>query len=216
MKFKQFIETVRVGVVGFSDDALIESPEVVKAYLRQGIKDLDLDGKRLEIVSGTTNMGVPKICYEEAKKLGYKTIGITAEEGREYDLFPVDGAFWIGKKFGDETEFFLEYIDCLIKIGGGKQSIKEFKKCAKPKVEYDLSKGTYAGVRLSDDDADYIVSLCKQLELPNPIKRDQIHLTLLYSRKCLHDYTPQGNIKELGNHINCTYLIPLIKKGHWY
>ena len=54
------------------------------------------------------------------------------------------------------------------------------------------SKGTYAGVRLSDDDSDYIISLCNDLELPNPITKDKIHLTLLYSRKHCPAYVPAG------------------------
>ena len=57
-------------------------------------------------------------------------------------------------------------------------------------------KGTYAGVRLSDDDSDYIVELCKELELPNPITKKDIHITLLYSRKYHPEYIPEENLEE--------------------
>ena len=32
----------------------------------------------------------------------------------------------VGKEWGDESETFLNKIDCIVKIGGGKQSEKEF------------------------------------------------------------------------------------------
>lgn len=57
-------------------------------------------------------------------------------------------------------------------------------------------KGTYAGLRFSDDDNDVIVELANKLELPNPITKGDIHMTLLYSRKYLPDYVAVGEIDE--------------------
>jgi len=57
------------------------------------------------------------------------------------------------------------------------------------------SKGTYAGIKLSEEDCDYIVTLCNDLKLPNPITKDKIHITLLYSRKYLPKYFPAGRIE---------------------
>lgn len=51
-------------------------------------------------------------------------------------------------------------------------------------------KGTYAGYRLSQDDDDTVINLIKEIGVPNPINRSDLHLTLLYSRKFLKDYTP--------------------------
>lgn len=56
--------------------------------------------------------------------------------------------------------------------------------------------GTYAGLRFSDSSNDAIINLVKLLKLPNPIKKDEIHMTLLYSRKYLPNYKPLGIIPE--------------------
>ena len=59
-----------------------------------------------------------------------------------------------------------------------------------------VKKGTYAGVRLSDDDSDFIIDWVKELKLPNPTPKKDLHLTLLYSKKYLPDYKPAGKIDE--------------------
>jgi len=56
------------------------------------------------------------------------------------------------------------------------------------------TKGTYAGVLLSQDDEDKIISIVKEMGIPNPIPRKDIHITLLYSRKVLPDYKPNENL----------------------
>lgn len=58
------------------------------------------------------------------------------------------------------------------------------------------TKGTYAGLRFSDDANDAIITLVNKLQLPNPITTDDIHMTLLYSRKYLPDYVAAGEIDE--------------------
>lgn len=197
---EQTNKTIKVGVVSFSDEKYIESEDQVKAYFRQGIMDLGLQhNNNIEIVSGLTNMGVPKLAYEEAKRIGYKTTGITALEAKEYPCYPVDETIYVGTKFGDESPFFLQYCDYLIKIGGGPQSIKEYKSFDKKKVDYDLNKGTYAGIRLSEDDTNYIRELCLGLEIPNIISRKKMHITLLYSRKECPNYVPSGMIDEVAS-----------------
>jgi len=63
-------------------------------------------------------------------------------------------------------------------------------------TETKEEKGTYAGLRFNDDDNDAIIELTKKLNIPNPINREDIHLTLLYSRKFLPDYKPAEKIDE--------------------
>ena len=60
----------------------------------------------------------------------------------------------------------------------------------------NTTKGTYAGLRFSDTDNDNIEKIARDLGLPNPIQRDDIHMTLLYSRKYLPNYKPAGEIDE--------------------
>lgn len=55
-------------------------------------------------------------------------------------------------------------------------------------------KGTYAGVRFDTDTVETIQAFLSAAELPNAIRPDKMHTTLLYSRKFLPKYTPQGEI----------------------
>jgi hypothetical protein len=54
----------------------------------------------------------------------------------------------------------------------------------------ETEKGTFAGLRFSQDDEDVIIGIIEEMGVPNPIQRDEIHLTLLYSRKYLPNYEP--------------------------
>lgn len=47
--------------------------------------------------------------------------------------------------------------------------------------------GTYAAFRFDDNSNKKIIKLCEALNLKNPIKEDDIHCTVLYSRKFLPD-----------------------------
>lgn len=88
-----------------------------------------------------TNIGIPALAYQEAIKRNWKTIGIACTKASEYDLFPVDKKIIIGNEWGDESETFIDSIDILIRIGGGKQSLKEteiFKTLNKLVIEFDL------------------------------------------------------------------------------
>ena len=53
-------------------------------------------------------------------------------------------------------------------------------------------KGTYAGVRFSEETKNAVEQYNKDNDIPNPIKTDKLHTTLLYSRKYLPDYKPAG------------------------
>lgn len=52
--------------------------------------------------------------------------------------------------------------------------------------------GTYAGVRFTKKTVDAIIEFCDEHDIPNPIKPNKFHTTLLYSRKYLPDYKPKG------------------------
>jgi hypothetical protein len=59
-----------------------------------------------------------------------------------------------------------------------------------------MGKGTYAGIRFSGDDVDALVKLCKDLRLPNPTPREDLHITLLYSRKYIPNLELWEDIDE--------------------
>ena len=131
-----------IGVVGYSDDKVFDH-NIAKALLAIAfdIVEADLPDKEYELISGLTNMGVPKLAYEMAEKRGWKTVGLSAKEAQEYDCYPVDEEIIVGENFGDESEEFIKSIDCLIRIGGGKQSMEETEWAKEEKLpvyEYDL------------------------------------------------------------------------------
>lgn len=120
-------KTIKYGIVGFSID------QFDKKVARQILLDLFQSIKEkhpydeIEIVSGYTNSGVPKIAYELADLFGFTTVGYSAKQAMSVKsgVYPVDKVILIGELFGDESNDFVQYIDALIRIGGGPQSRHE-------------------------------------------------------------------------------------------
>lgn len=81
------------------------------------------------VVSGLTNMGIPKFAYEIATERGFPTVGIASMKARSESLisqwFPVDLIIMHGENWSDESETFLSNIDVLVRVGGGTQSTEE-------------------------------------------------------------------------------------------
>lgn len=80
-----------------------------------------------ELVSGLTNIGIPRLAYKLAKDIGMHTVGLIAREAIScgVELYPVSKQIIVGDIFGDESKVFVEYIDVLIRIGGDLQSLNE-------------------------------------------------------------------------------------------
>ena len=139
---KIFVESkkpLRVGVVGYSDKKF--DKKAALELLRQGFDELIGSRKNVEIVSGLTDLGIPGIAYKEAVERGYRTVGIACKKASEYKCFECDESIILGEEWGDESGRFLEYIDVLIRVGGGKQSlaeVKSAKKMGKEVKEYEL------------------------------------------------------------------------------
>ena len=118
---------MKIGVVGFSRNQF--DKKAAEKQLRNHINELILDRKndQVEIVSGYTNTGVPKIAYQIADELGLYKVGLSARQALRVrcGVYPVDKEIIVGEKFGDESEAFIDYIDYLIRVGGGPQSLHE-------------------------------------------------------------------------------------------
>lgn len=118
---------MRIGIVGFSSPHFDQ--EKAKGILKIKLQEVisDIYKKEIEIVSGYTNSGIPKIAYTIADSIGLKTVGFSAKKALTVScgLYPVDKEIIYGKNFGDESQAFVDYIDILIRIGGGSQSRKE-------------------------------------------------------------------------------------------
>ncbi len=120
-------EVIRYGVIGFSKNQF--DKESAYTFLDELFRHLkeEHSNKTIEIVSGYTNSGVPKIAYELADKYGFTTVGFSARQALsvESGTYPVMKVILKGEQFGDESHDFIEYIDKLIRVGGGLQSKKE-------------------------------------------------------------------------------------------
>ncbi len=130
-----------IGVVGYSGGKFDKDIANALLAIAFDIVEKTLKEKDYAIVSGLSDIGIPALAYRMAKKNGWKTVGLSAEEVKQYECFPVDEEIIVGKKFGDESEKFIDYIDVLVRVGGGKQSLKEVEMAKKkniPVYEYDL------------------------------------------------------------------------------
>jgi hypothetical protein len=120
---------LRIGVVGYSRTNIDEphTRALLQASFKKFIAQAHAERLTIEIVSGLTNAGVPKVAYELATQWQLKTVGISARAAlaATCGVFPVRKQMLIGETFGDESAYFIQYIDCLTRIGGGEQSLHE-------------------------------------------------------------------------------------------
>ena len=134
-----------VGVVGYSTQQFDEQD--AREILEEAFDDIEDqyvetgEYEEIAIVSGLTNMGIPKIAYQIADSRGYITVGVAPEEANDYELYSVDEIVYEGDSFGDESEILIDMIDVLIKVGGGDQSQKELEMAEEEKLsvlDFDL------------------------------------------------------------------------------
>ena len=138
-------DEVKIGVVGYSFPTKFNEVKA-RAFILDAYEKIQkiFPGKKIIIVSGLTNVGVPKIAYEEAVRLGWKTYGVACKKDAGYPLFPVDKEFIVGNNWGEESQTFVDMIDGIVRIGGGPQSLREtavVKLAGKFVLEYDLPPG---------------------------------------------------------------------------
>lgn len=119
--------TMAIGVVGFSQNQFDKT--MARTLIRTYYEKLadEHDDKIIEIVSGYTNMGIPKIAYELADEFGFVTVGFSAKQALRVraGLYPVKKKILQGERFGDESQAFVNYINRLLRVGGSKQSRAE-------------------------------------------------------------------------------------------
>lgn len=127
-----------IGFVGYSAMKFDESKakEIIHTIFESFNDDEDY-----VIVSGATNMGIPKLVYEEAENYDMYLMGVMCKDGYTCELYPCDNILAVGNNWGDESETFIDLIDELYKIGGGPQSEKETEMALKkgiPVYDYKL------------------------------------------------------------------------------
>ena len=119
------MENLRIGVVGYSAQKFDIATANSLLYSAFDYISMHYPNRPIEIVSGLTLYGIPKLAYEAAFVLGYSTRGIAPECAVTMPCWDCDEVTIVGKTWGDESETFLNSIDILLRIGGGKQSHEE-------------------------------------------------------------------------------------------
>ena len=136
---------LRIGIVGYSGAHFLEGKARMFIIMAYNTIAQKYPNHIFTVVSGWTNLGVPKIAYEEAQKRGWGTAGIACAEASKYSCFPVsEPPKIVGTKWGDESQTFLNDIDIMVRIGGGPQTKDEteaFRRTGKEIFEYDV--GTF-------------------------------------------------------------------------
>lgn len=121
---------LKIGVVGFSRNQFDQNRarDILNEEFRL-LKEKLEGGRVVEIVSGYTNMGVPKLAYQLAENYEFTKVGFSAQQAFRVNagLYHVDKEVVVGEQFGDESAAFVAYIDGLIRVGGGRQSRHEVK-----------------------------------------------------------------------------------------
>jgi len=133
-------KVIRVGIIGFSNQTFnIEKAKIIiSGCFDELATKFPPEEYTLEIVSGLTLYGIPKLAYEEASRRNCITTGFACEKAKELECFNCDNVHIYGDDWGQESEHFLKYIHSLVKIGGGEQCIREYKAFKGPKWEYEL------------------------------------------------------------------------------
>ncbi|CAK8722819.1 MAG: hypothetical protein CDV28_1139 [Candidatus Electronema aureum] len=114
---------MKIGVVGYSFNKF--DLDLAAKMMRSAFDIFvpkNAESENIEIVSGLTNIGVPRIAYQLADRRNFITVGISAEQAFQVHcgVYPVKKQIIRGINFGDESEVFIRYIDFLIRIGGGR------------------------------------------------------------------------------------------------
>lgn len=127
----QEIDGIAIGLVGFSGsfkkNDRADAEEITQRILTKEIGSLveAYHPTRVFLISGATNLGVPKIGYTISKQFGCQNVGVTADCAMRYRIADLDFLTVVGKRFGDESNAFVSAIHQLWVIGGGKQSMDE-------------------------------------------------------------------------------------------
>ena len=113
---------MEIGVIGFSTQSF--DVRKAKRLLDEALAYY-YGREDVVISSGLTNLGVPAIAYELASKNGLKTKGVACAKAHKYEKYYCDTTLIVGAEWGDESLVFLDGLDILIRVGGGKQSFSE-------------------------------------------------------------------------------------------
>lgn len=123
---------LRIGIIVFSYDRVDhkEALQVLNDVLDEVLRKSP--AKHVELVSGLTDIGIPAVVYRIAKERGWETGGVACKKavavkpnGKSMRCFPTDWREIEGEQWGDESKYFLDNFDVLVRVGGAGQCDKE-------------------------------------------------------------------------------------------
>lgn len=62
--------------------------------------------------------------------------------------------------------------------------------------EEESETGTFVGMHISKGSKEALVRACKKMNVPNRIRRDKMHITVIYSRKHLPEFKAVGTFEK--------------------
>lgn len=119
-----------VGVAGFSGSWSKSARADAEPAARKALRSLFEEARAERVlwcVSGATNSGVPRVAYEVAEELSVHRVGITAAAAYSFPIASLHHLVVVGKRFGDESQVFVDLCERFWLLGGGTQSEKEIR-----------------------------------------------------------------------------------------
>lgn len=132
---------LKIGVVGHYTTNRTEASATLAHAILQVVRER-AGAQEVAIVSGLTNLGIPGLAYNIARKESYITIGVACTKALNLSCYPVDIRCIVGTNWGDESATFLSVIDVLIRVGGRTPAQIEVDRARErgiPVYEFDLS-----------------------------------------------------------------------------
>lgn len=133
--------TITIGIIGYSAKPFdIEEANDILTEIYDNLEEKYPDDE-IWILSGLTNVGIPKLAYEMAKAYELPTVGLSCRKALDCDCYEVDQTIIYGENWGDDSPQLMREVDELYRIGGGDIAMKEAqmaKDLGIPVTEYDL------------------------------------------------------------------------------
>ncbi|MEO1269438.1 MAG: hypothetical protein AAFX99_15220 [Myxococcota bacterium] len=82
-------------------------------------------GASLVVSSGATYAGTLQLTYDICTEQGIRAMGVTPDRTLRYPIGRLDLLLPVGRRYGDESEVFLNTADAFVLVGGGDQSRRE-------------------------------------------------------------------------------------------
>lgn len=140
--YKRKMTDIKIGVIGYSMQEFNKKKAI--EYIKTAFDFIEKQYSDVTktVISGLTDLGIPALAYREAKRRNWRVEGIAYTKALDYIWYSVSNVTSVGSNWSDESETFLNAINILVRIGGGKQSMREVEMAKKMRgidiIEYDL------------------------------------------------------------------------------